>query len=96
MTKIVIDIDDKIYKDIKDGYTCPEYADEIINLIPDAIVLPKGHGRLIDGDKILDEIRKREEEPNYQHEGEDWCVGMCMAESAIEFAPTIIEADKEI
>ena len=32
--KIVINIDDKMYEDIKDGYTCPEYADDIINLIP--------------------------------------------------------------
>lgn len=32
--KIVIDIPDEIYDDIKHGYICSEYADTLIQLIP--------------------------------------------------------------
>lgn len=51
--QIVINIDDEMYNDLKDGYTCPEYADDIIKLIPNAVVIPKGHGRLTDLDEII-------------------------------------------
>ena len=36
--KLIIDIPDDKYTDIKNGYMCQEYADEIINLIPIAEV----------------------------------------------------------
>lgn len=41
---------------------------------------------LISRKAILNEIRKIECEPGYQHIGEDWVVGLCIAESIIEEA----------
>lgn len=87
--KIVIDISEEHF------LACKHWLNEGVANFAETIIangtpLPKGHGRLKDVDKILNEIRKREEEPNYQHEGEDWCVGMCMTESIIESAQTII------
>ena len=43
--KLIIDIAEDKYTDIKNGYICQEYADEIINLIPTAKIYeerPKG------------------------------------------------------
>ena len=45
--------------------------------------------RLIDADAIdkkLDEIKN---EPDYQHEDEDWCVGVIIAQNELFDAPTI-------
>ena len=44
--------------------------------------------RLIDADLALEKIRVLEKEPDYQHEDEDWRVGLCMAEQAIDDVPT--------
>ena len=44
--------------------------------------------RLIDADLALEKIRVLEKEPDYQHEDEDWGVGLCMAEQAIDEVPT--------
>ena len=44
--------------------------------------------RLIDADLAKQKIIALEHEPNYQHEDEDWCVGLCMAENAIDDVPT--------
>ena len=44
--------------------------------------------RLIDADVALEKISVLEKEPNYQHEDEDWSVGLCMAEQAIDEVPT--------
>lgn len=43
---------------------------------------------LISRQAILDKIRKIEGEPDYQHQGEDWAVGLCIAESIVEEAET--------
>lgn len=45
--------------------------------------------RMIDADALLTEIRKKEAEPNYQHTGEDWCVGLIIAEGLVDEQPTI-------
>ena len=44
--------------------------------------------RLIDADLAKQKIITLEHEPDYQHEGEDWSVGLCMAESVLDAAPT--------
>lgn len=70
--KIVIDIPDQKYKWIIEN---PQtYTDELHDAIRNGTPLPKGHGRLIDADKLqrVDHI---------------------ILESAIDNAPTIIEAD---
>lgn len=44
---------------------------------------------LISREWVLNKIWEREKEPNYQHESEDWCVGLIMAENIVNSAPTI-------
>ena len=86
--KIVIDIDDDIYKSVvnNDDYVLEEDVDWILleNVIANGTPLPKGHGRLIDADDIalIDE---------QFYVPSDYYV----AESAINDTPTIIEADEE-
>lgn len=45
--------------------------------------------RLIDADALEKEIEEITKEPDYQHEGEDWSVGVIIAQSAVQDAPTI-------
>lgn len=75
--QIVIDIseeDFELYKD--DEWNIPKgLRDALENATP----LPKGHGRLIDADRLYDEF----EYADYDFD------------EALEYAPTIIEADEE-
>ena len=47
--------------------------------------------RLIDADLAKQKIITLEHEPDYQHEGEDWSVGLCMAESVLDEVPNAAE-----
>ena len=47
--------------------------------------------RLIDADLAKQKIIALEREPDYQHEGEDWSVGLCMAESVLDEIPNAAE-----
>lgn len=47
--------------------------------------------RLIDADLAKQKIITLEHEPDYQHEGEDWSVGLCMAESVLDEVPNAVE-----
>lgn len=96
--QIVIEISDDIFDDIKHGYVCAEYADELISCVEHGTPLPKGHGDLIDRSKIYKAI----------YAEEDNCTGMGMTleemdaynngidamYSVIDRASTIIPADK--
>ena len=53
------------------------------------------HGRLIDVDEPMTKISTMMQEPDYQHEGENWMVGLIMARDALDEAPTVIEAEGE-
>lgn len=96
--KMVIDISEELYKEI-----CPiEYIYglsivknkqlfyQLIYAIQDGTPLPKGHGRLIDADKVLDDIEKKnpvfvsetEKRKRYARLVYYW---------AVKNAPTIIE-----
>ena len=88
--KIVIDIPDDVYNSIKS-------TEEIINYIAkdgggsmalhgslaiiNGIILPKGHGRLIDADALDKDCESSE----YHEAITSW----------LDLAPTIIKADKE-
>ena len=52
------------------------------------------HGRLIDADEPMTKISTMMQEPDYQHEGENWMVGLIMARDAIDEAPTVIEGSE--
>lgn len=80
--RIVIDIDEDTYKDIKRGKIYTSVRDvpqESVVAIANGIPLPKGHGRLIDADAVYDDFEKGEYD----------------FEESLEFAPTIIPADKD-
>ena len=80
MEKIVIELPEEIRQDIlTDGVLYCDYDSIIRDAIKNCIVLPKGHGRLIDADKLEDEFGCGDRD--------------IYAMESIREAPTIIEAD---
>ena len=45
--------------------------------------------RLIDADAVSNKLEEIASEPDYQHEGEDWMTGVIIAQTEVDFAPTI-------
>ena len=82
--QIVIDIDDRVYKNLMtdNGWRAIELAKAIKNGTP----LPKGHGRLIDADELKKIIKE-----NDTLTMTGFSVRLC----DIDNAPTIIEANEE-
>ena len=98
--QIVIEIDEYTYKDIKNGKAYSSYRDvpqESILAIADGTPLPKGHGRLIDGDKLFSDMENGIYaglyEEGYEHYGHILNMDDCLDE--VKAADTIIPADKE-
>lgn len=101
--KLVIDIPDAI----------KEMADEddkkiihlmwmliLVDAIKNGVVLPKGHGRLIDADAVLKEIiyAQKSLESNNDSRWEmnkPYFKGLAWAHRIVLDIPTVIEADKE-
>ena len=78
--KLIIDIPEEIYNDIKnDEWIDTEPIHNMVNAIKNGTQLPKGHGRLIDENDLwfedIDNIS-------------------CVTQRDVENAPTIIEADE--
>ena len=92
--KIVVEVSEKDYQnflaqymaDILDEKT-PSHRAKIA--IANGIPLPKGHGDLIDRSLLLEDMERA-----YRFANE--LVALGFAESFVEHAPTIIEADKEV
>ena len=83
MKKIVIEIADDDYNRINsypDGKTFYPITARLYKAVKDGTPLPKGHGRLIDANKLVSSF------PNYD--------GMSDVAITIGYAPTIVEADK--
>lgn len=96
--QIVIDIDEEDYTNIKNAINSliekgVERASmsRVCLAILDGVIIPSGHGRLIDADALEKRMCNREEEL-----GDDRAMWESSAVSvALDmFAPTIIEADK--
>ena len=89
--EIVIDIDDNIYKSIKNNcYVYQEEAEEVALSIIGGITLPKGHGRLIDADEfhhIIEDMPMKDTDKWF-----NWLQKVC---NRLADAPTIVEADTE-
>lgn len=85
--KIVIEIDDARFKDIR-RIACVQlenyHLKTVEQIIANGTPLPKGHGRLIDAD----ELKEHKYHDNHRYEN-------AVAVAYIDWAPTIIEADKE-
>jgi hypothetical protein len=88
--QVVIDIDEKTYDDFM--YLWVKDSD-ILRAVRNGTPLPKGHGRLIDEDKVLDDIEKKypvsvsetDKCKKYVRLVYYW---------AVKNTPTIIEADR--
>jgi hypothetical protein len=91
--QIVIDIDEDLYKSII-GHRCKiifqqrcDYED-LKNAIEDGTSLPKGHGRLIDADRVIAEATEKMKYPsNYEY--------MECVIAHMNLAPTIIAESEE-
>lgn len=85
--KIVIEIDDARFKDIR-RIACVQLENyhfkTVEQIIANGTPLPKGHGRLIDAD----ELKEHKYHDNHRYEN-------AVAVAYIDWAPTIIEADTE-
>lgn len=97
--ELVIKIPEYVYADIQDRFKHPNKG-EGISVLEDAVVngtpLPKGHGRLIDASKLKVELECGIRAGNYEEGYEKYphINSMDDCVDAVEYADTIIEADK--
>lgn len=84
--KIVIDIPEDVYRRLKDGSTNAgnTFHNTALESISNGVVLPKGHGRLIDASMLRSMYAINRANFNTVVGIQKW----------IDDAPTIIEADK--
>jgi hypothetical protein len=84
--RIVIEIDENEYLGIKEypnNITSYPVTIHLYDAVRNGTPLPKGHGRLIDAD----ELKEHKYHDNHRYEN-------AVAVAYIDWAPTIIEADK--
>ena len=90
--QIVIDIDDNLYTRLFDnGVDNYDDAVDMAKAIRKGTPLPKGHGRLIDADKIESTLHNKA----FDLAGSKRFYEINWAHKMVCGAPTIIEADKE-
>lgn len=88
--QIVIDIPEEIYEEIKTTKSIYRTGAKVLcNAIVNGTPLPKGHGRLIDVNDLLDDISLEDNDYN-----RDVNTGEIITLENIDRIPTIIEADK--
>ena len=75
---IVIDIPEDSYKATCDGCMLPPDVESVVQGIKGGTPFPQNHGRLIDADALLSTLPTEE----------------LLSRMSIQYAPTIIEADK--
>lgn len=83
--QIIIELNEATYNDIKQGKIYSSVRDvpqESVMAIARGVPLPKGHGRMIDGDKLLAQAQA---DGAYDY----------VSAREIANAPTVLEADKE-
>ena len=100
--QIVIDIPEDIYEHwrtmksiISEYHNYKEYMSKVHAAIADGTPLPKGHGRLIDADKLHFDLQADEEIPLCAHLLRVKERHILWAKERINGQPTIIKADKE-
>lgn len=91
--ELVIKIPEKIYKYVQlMGSVSMLDTQQVANAIFDGVPFPKGHGRIMDVDKILKKMEEREEK--LKDDRSMW--ETAGVKTALDiFGETIIEADKE-
>ncbi len=98
--KIVIDIDDNLYDLVKQFETGLELIDKqndtvdtaLLRAIIKGIPLPKNHGRLKDIDAFITKVQADRKHSIYLR---SWTADDVLNALDYNYAPTIIEADKE-
>ena len=95
--QIVIDVDEEIYEALKNdkwlktGKTFVAKTLAVAESVANGVVLPKGHGRLIDADALVKKMEEREEK--LKDDRSMW--ETAGVETALDmFAPTIIGTDR--
>ena len=91
--QIVIDIPEELYEGIerRDGSLETEYVcDELMKAIDNGTPLPKGHGKLIDVNDLLDRVELEDTDENREYNA-----GSIITLEDVDFIPTLIPADKE-
>ena len=88
--KIVIDVSEKAYNRFCQGCRFPDEVEEAIVAITEGTLLPKGHGRLIDADRLVPDCQ----EDFVYYDDDEHNVFTAVGIAQIECADTIIEADK--
>ena len=89
--ELVIKIPEKFYKHIKnDNEYYLEDGEELYTIVNNGTPLPKGHGRIMDVDKIIKKMEEREEK--LKDDRSMW--ETAAVETALDmFGETIMEAD---
>ena len=94
--KIVIDIPEEYYKNLLNNYSFSSEEIPIISLaIATGTPLPKGHGRLIDADKLQESQFYSFNLPENHAHRIGYKERNLECQTDITNAPTIIEADKD-
>jgi len=89
--QIVINIPQGRYEDILSGKEFRVYQCDIRDVLKHGSPLPKGHGRLIDADKLVPDCQEDFVYYDDDEHNEFTAVGIAQ----IECADTVVEADKE-
>lgn len=100
--KLIIDIPDYEYKHIREYYEKNDVVDATYSYIYYGTPLPKGHGRLIDADKVKEELKEHHDFfvnayggfSNLPRNDKSRVDEITSSIATIVNAPTIIEADK--
>ena len=82
--ELVIKIPEEMYAQIIDKNGIDTMLIPYKNIIKDGTPLPKGHGRLIDADALLKDVRYNSESYFADDFAHEW----------VDVAPTIIETDR--
>ena len=87
--KLIIDIEEDIYEDVKKTIISDEIFDEIVEAFRHGTPLPKGHRRLIDAEELLKRacVRKADEGDIFVSQY------YCIEKSDLDNLQIIIEAD---
>lgn len=90
--QIVIEITDETYEYILNGSETSIDESNVVTAVRKGTLLPKGHGKIMDVDKIIKKMEEREEQlKDIRSIYETVCV-----ETALDmFGETIIPADKD-
>ena len=92
--KLIVEISKESHEATCNEYMFPEDVKNVIEAIKKGTPLPEHHGRLIDGDKVLDDIVKKN--PEWVSEtGKRKRYARLVYYWAVKNAPTIVEGDKK-